>query len=101
MLATLLRPDGRGPRARPRRRGGGRRRARPRQPDRQLASVDEDLSGRENLILLGRLLGLNAAAKARAGELLDAFGIAEAAGRLVELPPAACGADSTSLPASP
>src|SRR3954468_7804767 len=33
----------------------------------QLASVDEDLTGRENLILLGRLLGLRrAAARARA-----------------------------------
>jgi ABC-2 type transport system ATP-binding protein len=51
----------------------------------QLASVDEDLTGRENLILLGRLLGLKrAAAKARAGELLEAFGLAEAAGRLVK-----------------
>jgi ABC-2 type transport system ATP-binding protein len=51
----------------------------------QLASVDEDLSGRENLILLGRLLGLKRAqAKARATELLDAFGLADAAGRLVK-----------------
>ena len=51
----------------------------------QLASVDEDLTGRENLILLGRLLGLRRAdAKARAAELLDAFGLAEAAGRLVK-----------------
>jgi ABC-2 type transport system ATP-binding protein len=51
----------------------------------QLASVDEDLSGRENLILLGRLLGLSrAAAKLRAGELLEAFGLAEAGGRLVK-----------------
>ena len=51
----------------------------------QLASVDEDLTGRENLILLGRLLGLKrAAAKARADELLEAFGIAEASGRLVK-----------------
>ena len=51
----------------------------------QLASVDEDLTGAENLILLGRLLGLRrAAAKERAAELLDAFGIAEAAGRLVK-----------------
>ena len=46
----------------------------------QLASVDEDLSGRENLILLGRLLGLRRAdAKLRAGELLEAFGLADAA----------------------
>ena len=51
----------------------------------QLASVDEDLTGRENLILLGRLLGLRRAdAKARAAELLEAFGLADAAGRLVK-----------------
>ena len=51
----------------------------------QLASVDEDLTGRENLILLGRLLGLGRAqAKERAGELLEAFGLADAAGRLVK-----------------
>ncbi|MGH2841038.1 MAG: ATP-binding cassette domain-containing protein [Solirubrobacteraceae bacterium] len=51
----------------------------------QLASVDEDLTGRENLILIGRLLGLrHAAAKDRADELLDAFGLAEAAGKLVK-----------------
>jgi ABC-2 type transport system ATP-binding protein len=51
----------------------------------QLASVDEDLTGRENLILLGRLLGLRrAAAKSRAAELLEAFGLEEAAGRLVK-----------------
>src|SRR5688500_16412785 len=51
----------------------------------QLASVDEDLTGRENLILIGRLLGLKRqAAKARATELLEAFGIAEASGRLVK-----------------
>ena len=51
----------------------------------QLASVDEDLTGRENLILLGRLLGLKwPAAKARAGELLDAFGLAESATKLVK-----------------
>jgi daunorubicin/doxorubicin transport system ATP-binding protein len=51
----------------------------------QLASVDEDLTGRENLILLGRLLGLRrAAAKERASELLEAFGLADAAGRLVK-----------------
>ena len=51
----------------------------------QLASVDEDLTGRENLVLIGRLLGLKrAAAKARATELLEAFGLAEAANRLVK-----------------
>ena len=51
----------------------------------QLASVDEDLTGRENLLLLGRLLGLKRGdAKTRAAELLDAFGLAEAAARLVK-----------------
>jgi ABC-2 type transport system ATP-binding protein len=51
----------------------------------QLASVDEDLSGRENLVLLARLLGLGRAdAKARAAELLEAFGLDDAAGRLVK-----------------
>ncbi|MGY1717473.1 ATP-binding cassette domain-containing protein [Blastococcus sp. SYSU DS0552] len=51
----------------------------------QLASVDEELTGRENLVLLGRLLGLSrAGARARADELLDAFGIAAAAGKLVK-----------------
>ena len=51
----------------------------------QLASVDEDLTGRENLILLARLLGLKRAdAKARAAELLDAFDLSDAAGRLVK-----------------
>jgi ABC-2 type transport system ATP-binding protein len=51
----------------------------------QLASVDEDLTGRENLVLIARLLGFGRAqARARADELLEAFGIAEAAGRLVK-----------------
>jgi len=48
----------------------------------QFASVDEDLTGRENLILLARLLGFtNAASRSRADELLGAFGLAEAAER--------------------
>jgi ABC-2 type transport system ATP-binding protein len=51
----------------------------------QSASVDEDLTGRENLILLGRLLGLKrAAAKTRATELLEGFGLVEAANKLVK-----------------
>jgi len=51
----------------------------------QLASVDEDLTGRENLVLLGRLLGFRRrAAGARADELLDGFGLADAAGRQVK-----------------
>jgi ABC-2 type transport system ATP-binding protein len=51
----------------------------------QYASVDEQLSGRENLVLLGRLLGYTRTeAKARADELLDAFDLTEAAARQVE-----------------
>jgi ABC-2 type transport system ATP-binding protein len=51
----------------------------------QYASVDEDLTGHENLVLMGRLLGLSwREARARAMELLDAFGLDEAAGRQVQ-----------------
>src|SRR5215207_3900799 len=51
----------------------------------QMASVDEDLTGRENLILLGRLYGFKGkAAKARADELLAAFGLEDAATRLTK-----------------
>ncbi len=50
----------------------------------QFASVDEDLTGRENLVLIGRLLGFSwRGARDRADELLAAFGLAEAAGRQV------------------
>ena len=43
----------------------------------QYASVDENLSGRENLWLFGRLLGLSVRArrKATADELLERFGL--------------------------
>ncbi|HVW40035.1 MAG TPA: ATP-binding cassette domain-containing protein [Amycolatopsis sp.] len=48
----------------------------------QYASVDEDLSGTENVVLIGRLLGLSRAdAKARAAELLEQFELTDAAGR--------------------
>jgi ABC-2 type transport system ATP-binding protein len=51
----------------------------------QYASVDEDLSGQENLVLVGRLLGLSwRTARARADELLDAFALADAAARQVK-----------------
>src|SRR5919106_6196892 len=51
----------------------------------QYASVDEDLTGHENLVLMGRLLGLSwRSARERASELLEAFGLAEAAGRQVQ-----------------
>jgi len=51
----------------------------------QFASVDDDLSGLENLILVARLLGYSwAQARTRANELLHAFGLDEAADRLVK-----------------
>ena len=85
-LATLLRPDG----------GEARVFGHDivREPDAvrsrvsltgQFASVDEELTGAENLVLLGRLLGFSRGqARERAGELLDAFGLAEAGDRLVK-----------------
>ncbi len=86
MLATLLRPD------------GGRARVlghdvvqdadavrRQISLTGQLASVDEDLTGSENLVLIGRLLGYRRReAPRRAERLLDAFGLADAAGRQVK-----------------
>src|SRR5215469_10413144 len=51
----------------------------------QYASVDEGLSGTNNLIMIGRLLGLpRADARARAAELLARFELTEAAGRTVK-----------------
>ena len=51
----------------------------------QMASVDEELTGQENLVLLGRLLGFpSSRARDAAGELLEAFGLADAADRLVK-----------------
>ena len=86
ILATLLRPDA------GRARVGGFDVAR--QPDKvrklialtgQFAAVDEDLTGRENLLLIARLLELSRkAARRRADELLDRFGLAEAGGRLAK-----------------
>jgi ABC-2 type transport system ATP-binding protein len=83
IFATLLAPDGGQARV-----AGHDVAAEPRSVRRaialagQSATVDEDLTGRENLVLLGRLAGLSrAAAKARAAELLAAFGLQEAAAR--------------------
>ncbi|MEG8276348.1 ATP-binding cassette domain-containing protein [Streptomyces sp. AHA2] len=51
----------------------------------QYASVDEDLTGTENLVLLGRLLGHHKrAARDRAAQLLEAFGLTEAAAKQVK-----------------
>ncbi|CAL9477847.1 ATP-binding cassette domain-containing protein [Streptomyces werraensis] len=86
MLATLLRPDGGEARV------FGHDVVRDADAVRsrvsltgQYASVDEDLTGTENLILLGRLLGhRKAAARERAAQLLEAFGLTEAAGKQVK-----------------
>jgi len=51
----------------------------------QFASVDEDLTGIENLVLIARLLGYSRKhSRARANELLWAFSLAEAADRQVK-----------------
>ncbi|MFI6419444.1 ATP-binding cassette domain-containing protein [Streptomyces sp. NPDC050842] len=51
----------------------------------QYASVDEDLTGTENLVLLGRLLGhTRPDARERSGQLLEAFGLAEAADKQIK-----------------
>jgi oleandomycin transport system ATP-binding protein len=51
----------------------------------QYAAVDDQLSARENLYMIGRLLGLHARpARFRADELLTAFGLAADAGRTVK-----------------
>lgn len=51
----------------------------------QFASVDDDLTGQENLVLVARLLGFSwAQAKIRAAELLEAFGLSDAANRQVK-----------------
>lgn len=46
----------------------------------QFASVDEDLTGMENLVMVSRLMGFSRKeSKERASELLEAFGLSEAA----------------------
>ena len=51
----------------------------------QYAGLDEALSGRDNLILIGRLAGLRRAdARSRATVLAASFGLTDAAGRLVK-----------------
>jgi len=51
----------------------------------QYASVDEDLTGTQNLLLIGQLLGLSSRdAKARAAELLERFDLADAASRMAK-----------------
>ncbi len=86
ILSTLLRPDGGSARVLGhdvvREAGAVRRRV---SLTAQFASVDEDLTAAENLVLLARLLGLSRPrAKARARQLLEAFGLADAARRQVQ-----------------
>jgi oleandomycin transport system ATP-binding protein len=51
----------------------------------QYASVDEELTGTENLIMIGRLLAqARPTARVRAAEMLARFDLAEAAGRAVK-----------------
>ena len=51
----------------------------------QFASVDDELTGTENLIMIGRLLGLSRlTARGRARELIERFDLADAAGRAVK-----------------
>jgi ABC-2 type transport system ATP-binding protein len=51
----------------------------------QFASLDEDLTGTENLVMLGRLYGFGwSRSRERAAELLDAFDLADAADRQVK-----------------
>lgn len=51
----------------------------------QYASVDEDLTGTENLVMIARLLGLSGRnARARSAELLQEFDLTDAARRLVK-----------------
>ncbi len=86
ILATLLEPDGGTATVLGRdvRRAAAEVRARVALTG-QFASLDEDLTGLENLLLLSRLYGYGrAAAKARAQELLAAFDLTEAANQQIK-----------------
>jgi oleandomycin transport system ATP-binding protein len=86
ILATLLRPDG--GEARVCGYDVGREAHQVRQLiglTGQYASVDEGLSGTNNLIMISRLLGLSRGqARTRAAELLERFELTDAAGRIVK-----------------
>jgi len=83
ILATLLRPDGGSARV-----AGFDVAKRPAEVRKrvgltgQYASIDEELTGRENLTMIGALLNMTgASAKARATELLEWFDLTDAADR--------------------
>jgi oleandomycin transport system ATP-binding protein len=51
----------------------------------QYASVDEDMSGRRNLVMIGRLIGLSRPqSKSRADELLERFELTDAGDRIAK-----------------
>jgi oleandomycin transport system ATP-binding protein len=51
----------------------------------QYAAVDELLSGKENLYMIGRLIGIRPSeARSRATELLESFDLADAGGKIVK-----------------
>ncbi|MFD4939992.1 ATP-binding cassette domain-containing protein [Streptomyces virginiae] len=51
----------------------------------QYAAVDENMTGTENLLMIGRLLGMSrGTARSRSTELLDRFHLSDAAGRAVK-----------------
>jgi ABC-2 type transport system ATP-binding protein len=86
ILTTLSKPDAGEARV-----GGHDVTAEPRAVQRMIgvaaqdATVDEVLSGRQNLVMIGRLSGLpRAEANARAEDLLSQFGLADAANRVVK-----------------
>ncbi len=86
VLATLIRPDGGTARV-----AGHDVVREPRQVRASIglagqhAAVDDDLTGRENLLILGLMQHLGRRrARARAAELLQRFGLADAADRLVK-----------------
>ncbi|HRQ64127.1 MAG TPA: ATP-binding cassette domain-containing protein [Xanthomonadaceae bacterium] len=85
MLATLIRPDGGTARVLGHDVVSDAAKVRARiSLTGQFASVDEDLSGHENLVLVARLLGFSwSGARTRARELLKAFELADAANRQV------------------
>ncbi|WP_228011348.1 ATP-binding cassette domain-containing protein [Nonomuraea phyllanthi] len=85
ILATLTRPDGGTARVLGHDLIGERDAIRARSAmTGQFAALDDDLTGYENLSILGRLHGLSGAAvRRRADDLLDAFELAGAAGRPV------------------
>ena len=97
ILATLLRPDGGRARV-----AGADVLAAPLAVRRRIGlsgqepAVDEILSGRQNLVLFGRLNRLSrATAERRADELLDRLGLADTAGKAVKHYAAICGGGST------